>query len=144
LTPVAPIVCDFDRIVPEIRTKLVVSASKFVVAQDVEPVVCEAVWDTGSFTTVISPAVSKALSLVPMGMSPVHTANGSYLANVYSVDVMLPNGVLVQGVAASEAELKVCDALIGMDVISMGDFLVTNKDRTRFAFRVPSEGTSPI
>jgi len=57
---------------------------------------------------------------------------------------MLPNGVLVQGVAASEAELKVCDALIGMDVISMGDFLVTNKDRTRFAFRVPSEGTSPI
>jgi len=57
---------------------------------------------------------------------------------------MLPNGVLVQGVAASEAELKVCDALIGMDVISMGDFLVTNKEHTRFAFRVPSEGTSPI
>jgi len=144
LTPVAPIVCDFDRIVPEIRTKLVVSASKFIGGKGVEPVVCEAVWDTGSFTTVISPAVAKALSLVPMGRSPVHTANGSYLANVYSVDVMLPNGVLVQGVAVSEAELKVCDALIGMDVISMGDFLVTNKDRTRFAFRVPSEGTSPI
>lgn len=34
--------------------------------------------------------------------------------------------------------------LVGMDIISMGDFLVTNKDRTKFAFRVPSDGSSPI
>ena len=141
---VDPILCDFDRIVPEIRTKFVVSASKLIAGANQEPVVCEAVWDTGSFTTVISPAVVKALKLVAMGKSPVHTANGSYLANLYSVDVMLPNGIVIQGVAVSEADLKVCDALIGMDIISMGDFLTTNKEHTRFAFRIPSEGSSPI
>lgn len=143
MTAVAPITCDFGRIVPEIRTRFVVSASRLITGSDKEPVVCEAVWDTGSFTTVISPSVVKALELVPMGKSVVHTANGAYLANRYSVDVMLPNGMLIQGVAVSEAALEVCDALVGMDIISMGDFLVTNKGSTRFAFRVPSEGASP-
>ena len=57
---------------------------------------------------------------------------------------MLPNGMAIQGVAVSEAELEVCDALIGMDIISLGDLLVTNKEHTKFAFRVPSEGSSPI
>ena len=57
---------------------------------------------------------------------------------------MLPNGIVIQGVAVSEAELEVCDALIGMDTIALGDFLVTNKGHTKFAFRVPSEGSSPI
>ena len=140
---VDPIVCDFDRIMPEIRTRFVVSASRLITSSDKGSVVCEAVWDTGSFTTVISPSVVKALELVPLGRSPVHTANGMYLANRYSVDVMLPNGMVIQGVAVSEAELEVCDALIGMDIITMGDFLVTNKERTRFAFRVPSEGSLP-
>lgn len=140
---VDPIVCDFGRIVSEIRTRFVVSASRLIAGADKEPVVCEAVWDTGSFTTVISPSVVKELELVPLGKSPVHTANGTYLANRYSVDVMLPNGMVIQGVVVSEAELEVCDALVGMDIIAMGDFLVTNKERTRFAFRVPSEGLSP-
>ena len=141
---VDPIVCDYDRIVSEIRTKFVVSASKLIAGDGREPIVCEAVWDTGSFTTVITPAVVKALGLLPMGKSPVHTANGTYLANRYSVDVMLPNGMVIQGVAVSEAELEVCDALIGMDIIALGDFLVTNKEHTKFAFRVPSDGSSPI
>ena len=57
---------------------------------------------------------------------------------------MLPNGMAIQGVAVSEAELEVCDALIGMDIIALGDLLVTNKEHTKFAFRVSSEGSSPI
>ena len=34
-------------------------------------------------------------------LCPIHTANGTYWANLYSLDVMLPNGMLVQGVAVS-------------------------------------------
>ncbi len=32
----------------------------------------------------------------------------------------------------------------GMDVISRGDLLLTNKGMTEFAFRIPSEGKSPL
>lgn len=34
------------------------------------------------------------------------------------------------------------DFLLGMDVISLGDFTITNKDVTRFTFRIPAEGTT--
>lgn len=38
-----------------------------------------------------------------------------------------------------EAALKDCDMLIGMDIISQGDFALTNRDgRTVFSFQIPS------
>ena len=43
----------------------------------------------------------------------------------------------------SESDLKVCDALIGMDVISLGDMKVTNKPTTKFIFR-ESGSESPL
>ena len=44
----------------------------------------------------------------------------------------------------SESDLKVCDALIGMDIISMGDMKITNKPTTKFIFRIPAEGDTPL
>ena len=35
-------------------------------------------------------------------------------------------------------------AWIGMDIISMGDMKVTNKPTTKFIFRIPSEGDTPL
>ena len=141
MNKVDPIVCEFSGIAPEIRTQVVLSVTG---AASCQPVRCEAVWDTGSFTTVISPAVAKALGLYPLGRRPIHTANGTYWANLYSLDVMLPNGMLVQGVAVSESDLKVCDVLIGMNIISMGDMKITNRTNTKFVFRIPSEGDTPL
>ena len=57
------------------------------------------------------------------------------------IDVYLPNQVAVRGVEAVEspslAELD--DVLIGMDIIGLGDFAVSNfRGKTTFTFRIPS------
>ena len=78
------------------------------------------------------------------GVKPIQTANGSYEAYAYVVDIMLPNKLVIRGVEVSESDLRVCDALIGMDVISLGDMKVTNKPTTKFIFRIPAEGGTPL
>ena len=59
-------------------------------------------------------------------------------------EIRFPNNVCIKGLCVTESNITACDMLVGMDIISMGDFLVTNKGCTRFAFRVPSEGASPL
>jgi len=57
------------------------------------------------------------------------------------VDIGLPNKVIIQSVIAIEVDgLSIdCDALIGMDIITLGDFSITNhKGKTCMSFRVPS------
>lgn len=82
---------------------------------------------------------------MPVGVKPIQTANGTYEAYAYVVDVMLPNKLVIRGVEVSESDLKVCDALIGMDIISMGDMKkITNKPTTKFMFRIPAEGDTPL
>jgi hypothetical protein len=93
---------------------------------------------------VISPKVAQELGLVPVGVKPIQTANGTYEAYAYVVDMMLPNKLVIRGVEVSESDLKVCDALIGMDIISMGDVKITNKPTTKFIFRIPAEGDTPL
>jgi hypothetical protein len=52
----------------------------------------------------------------------------------------LPNHVVVPEIRVTEAPLTGdTDVLVGMDVIGIGDFAVTNKDgKTVFSFRLPS------
>ena len=59
-------------------------------------------------------------------------------------DVMLPNKVMVKGIRATESDLQICDALIGMDIITLGDMLITNAPNTRFEFRLPSKGAPSL
>lgn len=100
-----------------------------------------AIWDTGATSCAISKATVDKLGLVPTGFCTVQTANGSALKNTYTIDIRLPNGVTIQKIVASEVdELSGgCDALIGMDVICLGDFSITNhQGNTCMSFRVPS------
>ena len=57
---------------------------------------------------------------------------------------MLPNRMLVKALRVSEGDFDDCDVLIGMDVIRLGDFSVTNLRNTVFSFRIPAEGTAPM
>jgi gag-polyprotein putative aspartyl protease len=100
-----------------------------------------AIWDTGASGCAITTNVVTQLRLVPTGMASVHTANGVAIQNTYTIDIELPNTVLIQGIIASEvaALSSGCDALIGMDVITLGDFSITNhKGTTCMSFRTPS------
>ena len=141
---VKPVVECFDKVVRDIQSDLVIVGSGERISGNKTPVVVKAIWDTGAYGSVISPKVAEELGLIPVGVKPIQTANGIYEAYAYVVDVMLPNRLVIHGVEVSESNLKVCDALIGMDIISMGDMKVTNKPTTKFIFRIPAEGDTPL
>ncbi len=100
-----------------------------------------AIWDTGATNSVITRKVVDDCGLKPIGMAKVNTASQKdVLTTVYLASIVLPNKVCIpqlrmtEGVIAGDAEV-----LIGMDIISQGDFAVTNKDgKTTFSFRMPS------
>ena len=99
------------------------------------------IWDTGATGTAITKKVTKSLGLIPTGFATVSTANGPVQQNTFTIDVTLINGVRIGGIVATEVdELSGgCDALIGMDIINLGDFAITNHNGfTCMSFRVPS------
>lgn len=101
----------------------------------------KAIWDTGASGSAITKKVAQQLGLVPTGMAQVNTANGIATQNTYTIDIGLPNKVIIQGIIATEIDALAagCDALIGMDVITLGDFSITNHNgSTCMSFRVPS------
>lgn len=104
-----------------------------------QPVFYRAIWDTGATGSVITERVAKDLKLKPTGMTQVSTAGGTMLQNEYFVNIYLPNKVYVPDVRVTEGKLSNIDILIGMDIISLGDFSVTNHEgKTMMSFRMPS------
>src|SRR3989344_2104866 len=97
------------------------------------------IWDTGATGSVITKKVVDALKLKPVGMTRVNTANGTANQNQYLVNLILLNGVVIQAAKVTEADITGVDVLIGMDVITLGDFSITNLNgNTVMSFRVPS------
>ena len=98
-----------------------------------------AIWDTGATGTVISQKIVRECGLKPIGLVKVHTANDERLSQVYLVSIFLPNHVLFPQLRVTEGTILDADVLIGMDIITRGDFAVTNSDgRTTFSYRWPS------
>ena len=101
----------------------------------------KAIWDTGATGSVITTDVVKKLMLFPTGMAQIHTANGTATRQTYTINIGLPNNVLIQNIIASDVDAlsSGCDALIGMDIITLGDFSITNHQGvTCMSFRLPS------
>lgn len=100
----------------------------------------ECIWDTGATSTVITSKVAKDLGLKPISLATSHHAGGSSQVPVYLVNVYLPNNVRCIGIKVIEAVLSGnTEVLIGMDIISMGDFSFTNVNgKSCFSFRTPS------
>lgn len=103
-------------------------------------------WDTGATNTCISKNIVRQLGLIPTGMKPVKTPSGENLFNEYRVDIKLQNqDVLLKNVFVLDSEIgeQGIDVLIGMDIIGLGDFAVSNfNGKTTFTFRTPSQATT--
>ena len=100
-----------------------------------------AIWDTGAQICVVSDSKAMAVGLPVIGKSTMGHATGSSIVNRYIADLFLPNGVKIPNVVMlGSPNLSGSDMLIGMDVITLGDFCVTNKDgKTVVSFRIPSQ-----
>lgn len=99
----------------------------------------KALWDTGATGTVVTKKIVDDLGLKQIGVVKVFHANGDSLRPVYLINIMLPHNVGFIYVRVTLGELTGFDVLIGMDIISQGDFVITNTNGlTTFSFRSPS------
>lgn len=100
---------------------------------------CNAIWDTGATCSVISNLVVQELNLKPIGKTQMFHADGQTTVNVYYIDILLPNKVAFSALRVTEGKLNNTDVLIGMDIISQGDFAITSaQGKTTFSFQLPS------
>lgn len=98
-----------------------------------------AIWDTGAMCSTISADLVSALGIKPLGQVNVSHVDGVSVFNQYVVNVLLPNKIEVQMLIVNDGKLNDADLLIGMDVISLCDFAITNVgDSTKFSFQIPS------
>ncbi len=100
-----------------------------------------ALWDTGATNSVITTKVVEELGLAPSGMANVSGILGSGMQNTYLVSIYLPSSVSFREVNVTECPSITggYDVIIGMDIITTGDFSVTNVNgKTTFSFRYPS------
>lgn len=105
----------------------------------------KALWDTGATSSCISHGVVESLALTSVGNKAIQTPTGLGQVNEYLVDVLLPNNVKVNNLVVCDSEIGAqgIGILIGMDVINLGDFSVSNyNQKTTFTFRIPSLKTT--
>ncbi|SCY74818.1 gag-polyprotein putative aspartyl protease [Nitrosospira sp. Nl5] len=103
----------------------------------------KACWDTGATKSVITQRVVKACGLKPIrAIRSVFTqgVNGLEKSEAYVINLSLPSAITIHEltVVSKNPGDVWWDLLIGMDVISAGDFSITNRNgNTEFTFSVP-------
>lgn len=101
----------------------------------------KALWDTGATNSVVTVSMATALGLKPISKVWSFHAKGKSLVNVYLVNIYLPNNIMIPNVRVSECEDGSGNfgVIIGMDIITIGDFAITNVGGiTTFSYRIPS------
>ena len=98
------------------------------------------IWDTGATNSVISKKVFALLNLFPIDTAVVSGVNSlNHTAIVTIAHLLLPNKVKIENVRFTVDELANTEVLIGMDIISKGDFSISNaNNQTVFSFALPS------
>ena len=103
----------------------------------------QAIWDTGATRSVVTQRVIDSCGLVQTGWTQVrHIGNADpEWVPTYEADIYLPNKVRCPAVAVIQGFIsETIGALIGMDIITRGDFAVTYPEgKTKFSFRVPPQ-----
>lgn len=127
--------CKWKGFIRHLRTDVVISTGDKVLNGI-------ALWDTGATSSCISQNVINKMCLIATGRMNVLTPQGSMQVGTYLVDIFLPNKVLIKDVSVcgSNIDNQNLDMLIGMDIISLGDFAITHSgDTTVFSFCTPSK-----
>lgn len=99
--------------------------------------------DTGATNSVITKSIAQKLELVPISVANVRGVHGIQEVNVYFATITLNNKNISVSTFVTECEELSEDSsvgmLIGMNIITKGDFAVTNyQGNTTMSFRVPS------
>ena len=100
-----------------------------------------ALWDTGAEKTVVTTKLAQELSLTPIGQSVLRGVNSEKICLVYVLKIRLPNGTILTCSAIGADDIAGTDILIGMDIISEGDFAISSdkNDDMHMSFALPSQ-----
>lgn len=134
--------CSFTSRYPGISNRLINRATIINPLSQEQKFEVDALWDTGATNTCISHAAVQMLDLKPNGWFNLQTPTGEESRPAYDIDLYLPNNSIIRHVHVAETEIgnQKIDLLIGMDIITKGDFAVSNHHgRTTFTFRMPSQ-----
>ncbi len=102
------------------------------------------IWDTGATGSAITKSLAQKLGLIAVGQTQVKGVHGvKPNVNVYAIKIVLNNQNVEFTLPVTECEEltdnQSAGLLIGMDVITRGDFVVSNfQGQTVMTFRVPS------
>jgi len=126
----------FSRIVEYIITPLYIESA----LDEGQKILVNALWDTGANKSVIRPEIVEKLNMKCISLGEMGGISGkSNLCGVYFVNIHFPNKKIMKDVCIIENYPPTCEVLIGMDVISKGDFAISNYNgKTTFTFRSPS------
>ena len=106
------------------------------------PVEVEALWDTGAEVSCMKPALFERLKLYPLDVAN-HTelagVGGSVMAKSTLVNLFITNNLEIEYCPVYVLDFPGdTDFLIGMDIIGMGDFAISNtNNKTSFSFVIP-------
>ena len=103
----------------------------------------KALWDTGSSESVISSEIAKKLNLKRVGKAKVDSTGSNFQSQVYEMDLLLGEKQIfwLNVTESSELNKAGLDVLLGMDVISLGDFAISAYNESiYFSFRYPPQG----
>ncbi|GHV76633.1 hypothetical protein AGMMS49942_14540 [Spirochaetia bacterium] len=137
-----------DRLLTRVITRLTIQhAEEFCIPRGLplKPLEVRAMWDTGSTGCCVSEKLANALDLIGIASLDLTSAHGSKPANVYLIDLLFPDNTKAKNVIAAEiipsGEFEI---IIGMNIITRGDFALSNdRGKTVMSFRLPSTH-SPI
>ena len=128
---------DFTIVYDDFKGRLITN-EKIIVGNNEIPV--KAFWDTGSTYSCISKRIEEKFKLVSNFNDTLHTGYGDKNTGVYSIDILLNNTmqIMVNNVSAHPLiQEEDIDLLIGMDVITMGDFRIYSENgKTYFNFKM--------
>ena len=66
---------------------------------------------------------------------------GDAKVKTYKINLGLPNGYLISNLEVYCSDIDDYDVLIGMDIIALTDFCISNQDgNTLFSFNLPAKG----
>jgi predicted aspartyl protease len=140
MNPPKALTYDYSGLATMLETRCSVSAYSPVCPNNTnQPSKFNALWDTGAMASVISTNVVNLLGLKPIGKTRIFHANGESIVYTYLVNIYFQNGIEFQSLLVTGGLLSDTDVLIGMDIISKGDFAVSAFDGdTKMSFQVPS------
>ena len=95
-------------------------------------------WDTGATHSSLSTRIVRELGLKSVDRGLVRGINSFKEVDIVIASIDFLNGWFLQNRRFSVNDIPGTDVLIGMDIIIMGDFYISNSGgKTQFSFAVP-------